>query len=305
MHPHTLTAWPTPLNPESPRSPRTPPFPAFRASSFGGTGGDFDPSKFDFSQIDLGQVMRMLQSTGPVNWEIARQTAEWVALEGGPEPPVSAARPRAVRGARARGADARGGRDRSHRDVRHRARAPSAPKGWVDLHLVALRPVLEAMAATLGDAMQQVGDDDEDDDIAGAGGFPGVPGMAGLAGMGNMMGLLAPALLGRAGGLDDRLPRAARARPLRPPAAHRAGADRRLPRWRRAHPVLRRAQHRRVRGGVVAPARRPALLRRAARDRARGGPIGPMGARPARRAWPSTTCRATRSTRRRSKRSSG
>ena len=56
--------------------------------------------------------------------------------------------------------------------------------------------MLEAWPRTLGEAMQQVGDDDEDDDIAGAGGFPGVPGMAGLAGMGNMMGMLAPALLG-------------------------------------------------------------------------------------------------------------
>ena len=42
-------------------------------------------------------------------------------------------------------------------------------------------------------------------------------------------------------------------------------------RRRCAHAVLRRAQHRHVRGGVVAPARRPALLRRAPRDRARGG----------------------------------
>ena len=41
-----------------------------------GGGGNFDPATFDFSQIDLTQVMRILQSTGPVNWEVARQTAE-------------------------------------------------------------------------------------------------------------------------------------------------------------------------------------------------------------------------------------
>ena len=76
--------------PEEPEEPENSPIPGFPGFLFGGTGGDFDPSKFDFSQIDLGQVMRMLQSTGPVNWEIARQTAEWVALEGQPEPPVSA-----------------------------------------------------------------------------------------------------------------------------------------------------------------------------------------------------------------------
>jgi putative hydrolase len=178
--------------PEEPEEPENSPIPGFPGFLFGGAGGDFDPSKIDFSQIDLGQVMRLLQSTGPVNWEIARQTAEWVALEGQPEPAVPA-------------------RDREQfEELAHAAQtlvvgetgltatfatalATVGPKGWVDLHLVALRPVLEAMAATLGAAMQQVGDDDEDDDVAGAGGFPG---MAGLAGMGNMMGLLAPALLG-------------------------------------------------------------------------------------------------------------
>jgi len=180
--------------PEEPEEPENTPIPGFPGFLFGGAGGDFDPSKIDFSQIDLGQVMRLLQSTGPVNWEIARQTAEWVALEGKPEPPVSA-------------------RDREQfEELAHAAQtlvvgetgltatfatalATVGPKGWVDLHLVALRPVLEAMAATLGEAMQQVGDDDEDD-LTGAGDFPGMPGMAGLAGMGNMMGLLAPALLG-------------------------------------------------------------------------------------------------------------
>ena len=182
--------------PEEPEEPENSPIPGFPGFLFGGTGGDFDPSKIDFSQIDLGQVMRLLQSTGPVNWEIASQTAEWVALEGQPEPPVSA-------------------RDREQfEELAHAAQtlvvgetgltatfatalATVGAKGWVDLHLVALRPVLEAMAATLGEAMQQVGDDDDDaDDVTGAGGFPGMPGLAGLAGMGNMMGLLAPALLG-------------------------------------------------------------------------------------------------------------
>jgi putative hydrolase len=73
------------------------------------------------------------------------------------------------------------------------------PKGWVDLHLVALKPVLEALATTLGAAMQQ--DDDLDADDEGLAGMPGLEGtpfaaMAGLAGMGNMMSMLAPALLG-------------------------------------------------------------------------------------------------------------
>ena len=44
----------------------------------------------DFSQLDLAQVMRLLQSEGPVNWEIAQQVAGYVALDGAPsETPVS------------------------------------------------------------------------------------------------------------------------------------------------------------------------------------------------------------------------
>src|SRR3954451_14197361 len=62
-------------------------------------GPDEEPSPFgfpglpglDFSQLDLAQVMRLLQSDGPVNWEIAQQVAGYVALEGAlSEPPVTA-----------------------------------------------------------------------------------------------------------------------------------------------------------------------------------------------------------------------
>jgi putative hydrolase len=182
-----------PSQPGDPEEPENSPIPGFPGFLFGGTGGEFDPSKFDFSQIDLGQVMRLLQSEGPVNWEIARQTAEWVALEGRAEPAVSA-------------------RDREQfEELAHAAQtlvvgetgltatfatslSAVGPKGWVDLHLVALRPVLEALASTLGEAMQS-GDDDEDDDEPVAG-MPGLGGLGGVPGMGNMMGLLAPALLG-------------------------------------------------------------------------------------------------------------
>jgi putative hydrolase len=138
--------------------------------------------------------MRMLQSTGPVNWEIARQTAEWVGLEGRPEPSVATA-------------------DREQFDeLAHAAQTlvvgetglaatfatelrTVGPKGWVDLHLVALRPVLEALASTLGAAMQADLDDEPDSppDMAGLAGTP----FESLAGMtGNMASLLAPALLG-------------------------------------------------------------------------------------------------------------
>ena len=179
--------------PEEGSVPGLPPF------LFGGQSGDFDPANFDLSQVDLSQVMRILQSTGPVNWEVARQVAEQVALEGRPEPSIASA-------------------DRTQlEELAHAAQtlvvgetgltatfattlAAVGPKGWVDLHLVALKPVLEALATTLGAAMQQ--DVDEDPDAAeGLADLPGLENtpfaaMAGLPGMGNMMSMLAPALLG-------------------------------------------------------------------------------------------------------------
>ena len=97
-----------------------------------------------------------------------------------------------------------------------------------------------------------------------------------------MMGLLAPALLGvQAGSMIGYLAQHALGRydlPLPtgpPPVGDSPGGD---------APTLCFvvSERRRVRGGVVPPARRPALLPRAPRSRARGGPIGPVGARPAR-----------------------
>jgi putative hydrolase len=181
--------------PEGAGVPGLPPF------LFGGEGGSFDPATFDFSQIDLGQVMRILQSTGPVNWEVARQVAEQVALEGRPDPLVAAP-------------------DREQlEELAHAAQtlvvgetgltatfatslSAVGPKGWVDLHLVALKPVLEALATTLGAAMQQDDDDDDGEDLVAR--LEGLPGLAGtpfaamgnIPGMGNMMSMLAPALLG-------------------------------------------------------------------------------------------------------------
>lgn len=172
------------------RPPTPPGVPAFLFGSAGPAGG-FDPATFDLSQVDLSQMMRMLSSTGPVNWEVARQTAEWIALEGRPEPPIDDS-------------------DRKQfEELVHAAQTLVAgetglyasftttiqtvgPKGWVDLHLVALRPVLEALATTLGDAMRGAGDEpDAEGDLSGL--FPGLP--PGLP-IGELMPMLAPALLG-------------------------------------------------------------------------------------------------------------
>jgi putative hydrolase len=191
---------PQPGDDDTPDEPTPGGLPVF---GLGGAGG-FDPSRIDFSQVDLNQVMRMLQSTGPVNWEVARQTAEWVALEGRAEPAISA------------------GDHAQFEELAHAAQTlvvaetgltatfatvvrTVGPKGWVDLHLVALRPVLEALAATLGAAMQPeegAADDafdDLDDALGGLGGLGALAGLAGLGG-GGMMKLVAPALLGMQAG---------------------------------------------------------------------------------------------------------
>ena len=184
-----------PSQPGDPDEPGNSPIPGLPGFLFGASGNPpFDPATFDLSQIDLGQVMRMLQSDGPVNWEVARQTAQWVALEGKPEPAVAPA-------------------DRAQfEELAHAAQtlvvgetglaatfattlATVGPMGWVELHLLALRPVLEALATTLGDAMQDGDDDDAPVDLPDLAGTP-FAGMAGIAGMGDMLGLLAPALLG-------------------------------------------------------------------------------------------------------------
>jgi len=141
------------------------------------------------ASFDLGQLMRMLQSEGPVNWEVAGQVAGWVALEGGAEPPVDPA-------------------DHAQFDELARAaqthvvgetgltatfRAPLralGPKEWADLHLEALRPVLEALAANLGEVMQSGGPTEgEPETSEGAGPFGTDP-------FGGLLGMLAPLLLG-------------------------------------------------------------------------------------------------------------
>jgi putative hydrolase len=161
--------------------------PNFPAFLFGGA----TPGSFDLSQLDLNAVMRVLSASGPVNWEIARQTAEWVALEGKPEPRIEE-------------------RDAKQFDeLAHAAQTlvvgetglyatfatpmrTFGPKGWVDLHLVALQPVLEALATTLGQAMQP-GSDDDEAELASA--FPGLSLPQGIP-FGDVLKMLAPALLG-------------------------------------------------------------------------------------------------------------
>jgi putative hydrolase len=184
-----------PGDPEEPDKSPVPGLPPFLFGGLGGSGGGFDPANFDFSQVDLSQVMRILQSTGPVNWEVARQTAEWVALEGRPEPSVTPA-DRAQLEELAHAAQTLVVGETGLAAAFATTLTTVGPKGWVDLHLVALKSVLEALATTLGAAMQQ--GDGEPEDFTDLPGFESTPfaAMAGMPGMGSMMSMLAPALLG-------------------------------------------------------------------------------------------------------------
>jgi putative hydrolase len=149
----------------------------------------------------------MLQSDGPVNWEIAGQIAAWVAvvdpetLESGqpptelpPEPPVDPDTVSSIdglaRAVQARVAEATGIDAAYATPVRVVTR-----REWADLHLTALRPVLEAFATTLQRAMLDRGDDAPETpavpDPSNPFGFP-----MGADPLGGILTMLAPVLLG-------------------------------------------------------------------------------------------------------------
>jgi putative hydrolase len=138
-----------------------------------------------FGGFDLSQMLRFLQSDGPVHWEVARQVARWVALEGGEEPSVSAAD-------RARLAEVAPAAEQ--RVLAETGDPPPSPSvalldraQWADQALVTLKPVLEKLAVTLQGEMP------DDPDVAEMmKQMPGNP----LAGMAGMFGAIGPLLLG-------------------------------------------------------------------------------------------------------------
>ena len=135
--------------------------------------------------------MRMLQSEGPVNWEVARQVATWVALEGGTEPDVDAADlaefEELSRAAQTNVVGSTGITATSQAPVRL-----IGPGAWADLHLDALQPVLESLARSLDDAVKQ---DLEGLDPADAAGLLGAHGIESDP-LAAMLPALAPTLLG-------------------------------------------------------------------------------------------------------------
>lgn len=106
-----------------------------------------------FGDLDLSQLMGMLASPGPVNWEIAKQIARNVATEGKPERPIDPAAPaefaELARAAQTHVADLTG----LAASLATSVRVVGAVE-WAELHLDALKPVLEDLATTLGRSLQ-------------------------------------------------------------------------------------------------------------------------------------------------------
>jgi putative hydrolase len=164
------------------------------ASPFGFAGLPGLPG-LDFSQLDIAQVMRLLQSEGPVNWEIAHQIAGYVALDGAPaDPPVDAAE-REELDELARAAESHVVAETGLSSALGLQTRTLGRREWADLHLDALRPVLEALATTLRGALEAGEDPPEIGSTHPSGASP-----FGFAGGGDPFGglltMLAPLLLG-------------------------------------------------------------------------------------------------------------
>jgi putative hydrolase len=117
--------------------------------------GEGFPNPFNPFDLDLSEIMRMLQSPGPVNMEVARRTAETMAKldmatgEQRLEPPIDPNASRAfddvVRAVQLMVSEATG----ISAALTVPARAVDRPT-WSSLTLTALEPVLGALAAALG-----------------------------------------------------------------------------------------------------------------------------------------------------------
>lgn len=168
-----------------------------------GPGG---PNPFGF---DLSQFFRMLQSSGPVNWEIAGQVAAWMA-DADPEsgqprtpaptdPAAAAAFSALVRAAQTAVADATG------LDAVYLVESRCVDRrAWADGTLAALHTVLGALAESLAEPADDAGDSSEAGDEPGAAEVDPFAGIVGallplLVGVwaGSMIGFLAQGALGQ------------------------------------------------------------------------------------------------------------
>jgi putative hydrolase len=167
--------------------------------------GDEPALPFGFGELDLNQLLRMLQSSGPVNWQVAAQVARHVATDGEPERPIDPDAATELEGL-ARAAQTQVVAETGLTATFATTVLTTGRQGWAELHLEALRPVLDALATTLGQAFRAPGGGTPEglEGLAGVEGLEGLGGPEGLAGLGAMgadpmaalLPMLAPLLLG-------------------------------------------------------------------------------------------------------------
>jgi len=152
---------------------------------------------FDISGIDLNEAMRILQSPGPLNWEIARQTAEQVAVEaedGQADESITDAT-RTELGELARAAIGPVVTETGLDDLLTLPVDVIDRRTWARRNLDGLRPVLETLATTMQDSLAADLDAADDEDVQElTSGMLGMPMEA--AGMRGLMSMLGPILLG-------------------------------------------------------------------------------------------------------------
>jgi putative hydrolase len=187
-----MTDVPQPGGPDGPEDEEPGPF---------GMPGVPNVPGLDFSQLDLAAVMRLLQSEGPVNWEIAQQVAGFVALDGATTETSVTVEERDELEELARAAESHVVAETGLSSALGLKSSAINRSEWVELHLSALRPVLEALAVTLRKALE-AGDDETELPGAhpsGAAANPfgfGAPLGAGGDPFGGLLTMLAPLLLG-------------------------------------------------------------------------------------------------------------
>jgi putative hydrolase len=217
--------------PDRPGDPDDPSNPDDAASP--DSGMPFFLGGFDPSQLDLGEVMRLMQSPGPVNWAVARQVATAVARDdpsgalgmfvvGGAPPPQPAPdaeprRPELTSGQRAEVESELVELVRAAEvlvtEETGLVPAATAPRvvtraEWADATLDGLAPVLERLAGRLGEL--PAGGFPVDEELGAAAGQLGVDPAALF---GQVMPMLAPLLLGmQAGFMAGQLARQALSR---------------------------------------------------------------------------------------------
>ena len=180
-----------------------PPFP------FGGS--DDDPNPFSGLPF-FGDMMKMFQSQGPIQWDTARQIAHLTATGGQSEPnPDPAARLAFVDLARIVVNQLTAVTGREHPSLAVEP-AVVTRTHWVTATLDDYRPLFDDLATALG-ARTDIGEADDTDPLAAMiGQFSGLlaPVMMGMT-VGSMVGLLAKRSLGQ---YDLPLPRRSNAAPM-------------------------------------------------------------------------------------------